>query len=152
MNDNEIQGKYSNAVGDHVEKIIHTKLNLYKEQVNDRLVYDVQKEFPLLNKNIDVLIPNVETPIILIESSYNITTGSAQSKRADQLVEFYGILMKHNANHRNNKIIMMNYCDGFGWLGRQNDLHRIYDASDFVFNQQTLNVLDEVLDEYYPHF
>lgn len=152
LNDNEIQGKYSNAVGDHVEKIIHTKLNLYKEQVNDRLVYDVQKEFPLLNKNIDVLIPNVETPIILIESSYNITTGSAQSKRADQLVEFYGILMKHNANHRNNKIIMMNYCDGFGWLGRQNDLHRIYDASDFVFNQQTLNVLDEVLDEYYPHF
>ena len=88
--------------------------------------------------------------IILIESSYNITTGSGQSKRADQLVEFYGALMRHNANHRANKIIMLNYCDGFGWVGRQNDLHRIYDASDFVFNQRNLNVLDEVLNEYYP--
>ena len=110
-----------------------------------------QKEFPLLNKNIDFLIPSVNAPIILIESSYNITTGSGQSKRADQLVEFYSTLMRHNANHRANRIIMLNYCDGFGWVGRQNDLHRIYEASDFVFNQKTINVLDEVLNEYYPN-
>ena len=114
-------------------------------------LYEIQKEFPLLNKNIDFLIPGVDAPIILIESSYNITTGSGQSKRADQLVELFGILMRHNANHRGNRIIMLNYCDGFGWVGRQNDLHRIYDASDFVFNQRKLNVLDEVLNEYYPN-
>jgi len=89
--------------------------------------------------------------MLLIESSYNITTGSGQSKRADQLVELYGILMRNNANHRANRIIILNYCDGFGWVGRQNDLHRIFDASDFVFNQRTLHVLDEVLNEYYPN-
>lgn len=151
LNDNEIQGKYSNEVGAHVERIIQSRLEQYKTDVNDNLRYEVQREFPLLNKNIDFLIPGVNAPIILIESSYNITTGSGQSKRADQLVELYGILMKHNANHRANKIIMLNYCDGFGWVGRQNDLHRIYDASDFVFNQRTLHVLDEVLNEYYPN-
>jgi len=150
LNDNEIQGKYSNEVGAHVEKIIQTRLNRYKIITNKNLEYEIQKEFPLLNKNIDFLIPGVDAPIILIESSYNITTGSGQSKRADQLVELYGILMKYNANHRNNRILMLNYCDGFGWVGRQNDLHRIYDASDFVFNQRALSVLDEVLDEYYP--
>jgi len=149
LNDNEIQGKYSNEVGAHVEKIIQNKLDEYRNSVNNELRYEIQKEFPLLNKNIDFLIPSVDAPIILIESSYNITTGSGQSKRADQLVELYGVLMKHNANHRANKIIMMNYCDGFGWVGRQNDLHRIYDASDFVFNQNNLNVLDYVLNEYY---
>ena len=151
LNDNEILDKYSNKVGAHVEKIIQSRLDNYKIQVNDSLKYEIQKEFPLLNKNIDFLIPSVDAPIILIESSYNITTGSGQSKRADQLVEFYGALMRHNANHRANKIIMLNYCDGFGWVGRQNDLHRIYDASDFVFNQSTLNVLDEVLTQYYPN-
>lgn len=151
LNDNEIQGKYSNEVGAHVERIIQSRLEQYKANVNNNLKYEVQKEFPLLNKNIDFLIPSVNAPIILIESSYNITTGSGQSKRADQLVELYGILMKHNANHRANRIIMLNYCDGFGWVGRQNDLHRIYDASDFVFNQRTLHVLDEVLNEYYPN-
>lgn len=151
LNDNEILDKYSNKVGAHVEKIIQSKLDNYKINVNTSLVYEIQKEFPLLNKNIDFLIPSVTAPIILIESSYNITTGSGQSKRADQLVEFYGTLMRHNANHRANKIIMLNYCDGFGWVGRQNDLHRIYDASDYVFNQRTLNVLDEVLNENYPN-
>lgn len=151
LNDNEIQGKYSNEVGAHVERIIQTRLENYKANVNRTLQYEIQKEFPLLNKNIDFLIPSVMAPIILIESSYNITTGSGQSKRADQLVEFYSTLMRHNANHRANRIIMLNYCDGFGWVGRQNDLHRIYEASDFVFNQRTLNVLDEVLNEYYPN-
>ena len=151
LNDNEIQGKYSNEVGSHVERIIQSRLDHYKANINANLRYEIQKEFPLLNKNIDFLIPNVNAPIILIESSYNITTGSGQSKRADQLVELYGILMRHNANHRTNKIIMLNYCDGFGWIGRQNDLHRIYDASDFVFNQRSLHVLDEVLDEHYPN-
>jgi hypothetical protein len=150
LNDNEIQGKYSNEVGAHVERIIQTRLESYKTNINSNLQYDIQKEFPLLNKNIDFLIPSLTAPIILIESSYNITTGSGQSKRADQLVEIYGMLMRHNANHRANRIIMLNYCDGFGWVGRQNDLHRIYDASDYVFNQKTLNVLDEVLDEFYP--
>lgn len=151
LNDNEIQGKYSNEVGAHVERIIQTRLESYKANVNRTLQYENQKEFPLLNKNIDFLIPSVNAPIILIESSYNITTGSGQSKRADQLVEFFSTLMRHNANHRANRIIMLNYCDGFGWVGRQNDLHRIYEASDFVFNQRTLNVLDEVLNEYYPN-
>ncbi len=151
LNDNEIQGKYSNEVGAHVERIIQSRLELYKSTINANLQYEIQKEFPLLNKNIDFLIPSVNAPIILIESSYNITTGSGQSKRADQLVELYGILMRHNANHRANRIIMLNYCDGFGWVGRQNDLYRIYDASDFVFNQHTLHVLDEVLNEYYPN-
>jgi hypothetical protein len=150
LNDNEIQGKYSNEVGAHVERLIQKRLDNYKATMNRALQYEIQKEFPLLNKNIDFLIPSVNAPIILIESSYNITTGSGQSKRADQLVDFYSILMRHNANHRTNRIIMLNYCDGFGWVGRQNDLHRIYEASDFVFNQKTLNVLDEVLNEYYP--
>lgn len=151
LNDNEISDKYSNRVGAHVEQIIQSRLNNYKASINKSLQYEIQKEFPLLNKNIDFLIPNVDAPIILIESSYNITTGSGQSKRADQLVEFYGALMRYNANHRANRIIMLNYCDGFGWVGRQNDLHRIYDASDFVFNQKNLNVLDAVLDEFYPN-
>jgi DpnII restriction endonuclease len=151
LNDNEIQGKYSNEVGAHVERIIQARLEVYKANVNRTLQYEIQKEFKLLNKNIDFLIPSVNAPIILIESSYNITTGSGQSKRADQLVDFFSILMRYNANNRAKRIIMLNYCDGFGWVGRQNDLHRIYEASDFVFNQRTLNVLDEVLNEYYPN-
>lgn len=143
LNDSEIQGMYSNSVGAHVEKIIQERIN------NFGIIFEEQKEFPLLNKNIDFLIPSVSDARILIESSYNITTGSGQSKRADQLVDFYSTLMRHNANNRDRKILMLNYCDGFGWVGRQNDLRRIYDASDFVFNQSNLIVLDNVLETHF---
>ena len=94
------------------------------------------------------MIPSLGNPVLLMESSYNITTGSGQSKRADQLVELYGILMRHNANHRGNRITMINYCDGFGWVGRQNDLNRIYNASDYVINQKNINQLDEILSQH----
>lgn len=151
LNDNEIQGKYSNQVGAHVEGVIRNRLNEYRQKVNPDLKYEIQKEFSLLNKNVDFLIPSVSNPIIVIESSYQITTGSAQSTRADMLVNSYKTIFGHNANHPSNRIIVLNYCDGFGWVGRQRDLRRIYDASDFVFNQNNLNVLDEVLNEFYPN-
>ncbi|MCA0153761.1 DpnII family type II restriction endonuclease [Winogradskyella vincentii] len=150
LNDNEIQGKYSNQVGEYVEKkLIKKHLDNYKNTVNADLIYETQKEFPLLAKNLDFIIPSVDAPTILIESVYNITTGSGQSKRADQLVELYGILMRYNANNRQNRIIMVNYADGLGWVGRQNDLHRIYDASDFVLNQSNIHILNGILDVYY---
>ncbi len=44
---------------------------------------------------------------------------------------------------------MVNYVDGLGWVGRQNDLHRIYGASDFVLNQSNIHLLKNILDEYY---
>jgi hypothetical protein len=38
-----------------------------------------------------------------------------------------------------------------GSVDKNDFTYRIYDASDFVFNQRNLNVqLDEVLNEYYP--
>ena len=149
LTDHEIEGKYSNAVGIRVEDLIEQHLLEYKRTIDNNLVYDRQKEFPLLNKNIDFLIPSVDSTRILIESSYNITTGSGQSKRADQLVDMYTILMRYNANHRDNYITMINFCDGFGWLGRQNDLRRIYDASDYVISHSTLHLLDDILIELY---
>ncbi|WP_181248527.1 DpnII family type II restriction endonuclease [Flavobacterium magnum] len=148
LNDGEIQDKYSNRVGTHIETLIKNKIDSYNSVTGRNVSYEVMKEFPLLNKNIDFLIPSLNEPKILIEASYNITTGSGQSKRADQLVDIYSALMKHNANHRQNQIIMVNYCDGFGWVGRQNDLHRIYGASDYVINQKTLDLLDGILDAY----
>jgi len=149
LTDHEVERKYSNSVGMHVEDLIEKKLHEYKSTIDNSLTYERQKELPLLNKNIDFLIPSVDNSRILIESSYNITTGSGQSKRADQLVDIYSVIMKHNANHRDKNITMINFCDGFGWVGRQNDLRRIYDASDFVINHANLNQLDDILFDIY---
>lgn len=148
LNDNELQGKYSNKVGAHVESLIKAQLEKYKAQINPKMTYDEQKEHPILNKNVDFLIPNVANPLILIESSYHITTGSGQSKRADQLVDMATTITKRNASVKQ-KAIIINYCDGFGWLGRQNDLRKIYDNSNYVLNQKHLYLLDEILEEHF---
>ena len=69
LNDNEIQGRYSNEVGQYVEKaLIEKHLEQYKNTVNDSLIYDTQKEFRLLAKNLDFIIPSLGAPKILIES------------------------------------------------------------------------------------
>lgn len=145
LSDNEIYRKYSNEVGKHVEQLIRNQVEWYRQNIDRSLRYEVQKELPLLNKNIDLIIPSVQNPRVLIEVSYMITTGSSQSKRADQLVEFHTQLVRHNANHPNRKIIIINYCDGFGWVGRQNDLRRIHDSSDYVINQKNLRLLGDIL-------
>lgn len=147
LNDNEIQDKYSNKVGSHVETLITNKIDEYIRRNNNELTYEKTKEFPLLSKNIDVILPNVDHARVLIEASYSTTTGSSQSKRADELTNYYSRLMLHNVNNINSKIIMINYCDGFGWVGRQRDLQRIYDSSNYVLNQNSLHLLDDILTE-----
>ena len=147
LNDNEILDKYSNRVGAHVEKLITNEIEKYIAKSNKDLTYEVQKEYSLLNKNIDIVIPSLNNPRVLIESSYNITTGSGQSKRADQLVDIYSTLHKNNSNHPNNKVIMINYCDGLGWVGRAKDLERIHNSSDYVLNQKNLHILHDILSE-----
>lgn len=148
LNDFELQGKYSNMVGAHVESLIKTQIADLKTTHGLEVAYESQKEYPLFNKNLDIIIPTVDKPQILIESSYNITTGSGQSKRADQLVELRGILSRRNVNFKD-KIILVNYCDGFGWVGRQNDLRRIYDVSDYVINQHHLHLLSDIILSHY---
>lgn len=40
--------------------------------------------------------------------------------------------------HDNDSMIFINFIDGAGWLARQKALERIYSASDYVLNLNTL--------------
>jgi hypothetical protein len=64
----EIQKEYSNEVGAHVERIIR-RLESYKSDINNITIRN-SKRIPIIEQNIDFLIPSVNAPIILIESSY----------------------------------------------------------------------------------
>lgn len=76
----------------------------------------------------DFIIPSKETPKIIIECSYAVTTGSGMGDKAktEKTVATY---LKSNYPD----VIFVGFVDGIGWYVRKQDLKRMVDAYDFVF-------------------
>lgn len=75
-------------------------------------------------KEVDVAIPNTSNPQLLIMSSYNLTTSSSQSSRANEHTLMYEDILRHN-RRKNEDVQFWNVIDGGGWLSRRSDLTKI---------------------------
>ncbi len=76
-----------------------------------------------------------------------VTTGSGQSTKRETMINVAKEVINRNM-HDNDKMIFINIIDGAGWIARQKDLERIYSASDYVLNLNTLSNLGDILDFY----
>jgi hypothetical protein len=140
-----IEGKYNNGIGDrlfaHVEKQIKDICG------KEGLSYACKKHVPVLQRIVDFAIPNENNPKILIDVSFSVTTSSAQTKRkedekkaAKKLRDIYST--------SGNSIILVNFVDGAGWVGRQSDLRDIHRCSDFTVNLKAIDNLDAIIHYY----
>lgn len=134
------KGTYSAQVGREVENLVE---KILQEHISNE--YECRKK--VFDRNIDFVIPNVQTPKILIEVSYMVTTGSGQSTKRETMINVAQAVSNRNM-HDNDQLIFINIIDGAGWLARQKDLERIYTASDYVLNLKTLRLLGDILDFY----
>ena len=94
------------------------------------------------NKEVDIAIPNTNEPEILIMCSYNLTTASGQSTRANEQFGMYESLQRHNRLTKTNggkEAILINVLDGGGWLSRKNDHRKLYESSDYCFAHSQLD-------------
>ena len=113
------------------------------------LDYKKGSVFAVDNKEVDLAIPNLESPQILIMSSYHLTTSSSQSERASAQQAMYDRLQTWNrsrsqsANPDGCKFI--NVIDGSGWIDRRKDLEHLWRNCDYCFTHQTLSKLREVV-------
>ena len=139
------EGIYSNAVGDKIEEIISIKLTEWCQKYGTTFVHE--KNIPWIARNIDFVIPDVDNPKILIEVSYMVTTGSGQTTKQRDEHQTRLRIDDYNRNNREN-VIFVNFIDGAGWLGRQNDLRLLYEDSDYVVNLKYLDSLEEVIKSY----
>jgi len=135
-------GKYNNNVGDRVEDKIEEKLKELGEKYD--FSYSREKFVPWIKRNMDFAIPNEQDPYIIIESSFQVTTGSGQTTKRNDMVSTSETIRGHNIQH-DKKIAFVNFLDGAGWIGRQADLKRIYNCSDYVINLKTLNLLEDII-------
>jgi hypothetical protein len=118
--------------------------NRIKELVQLERRTFAQGSCTLVDRKVDLMIPNAIDPKIIIMSSYDETTSSAQSTRASDMITLYENLqhrrMQAGADH-----YFVNIVDGGGWLARRRDLHRMWTGCDFCLNIQTLHQLRQII-------
>jgi len=79
-------------------------------------------------RTIDIIIPNRETPEVLVECSYVITTSSGQGDKSKTEIGMRKLLKQYFPN-----ALFIGFIDGIGWYVRKNDLERMVRAFDDVF-------------------
>jgi hypothetical protein len=85
-------------------------------------------ELPGINRNLDFVIPNLSTPKVVIESSYEVTTSSAMGDKAKTELSVNNNLKTHYP-----EAVFVGFVDGIGWYVRRRDLQRLLGAFDMVF-------------------
>ncbi|MCM1501012.1 MAG: hypothetical protein NC124_21345 [Clostridium sp.] len=138
---NSFKGTYSTRVGREIEDLVE---GIIRDAVGEH--YVCRKK--VFDRNIDFVIPDTKNPKVLIEVSYMVTTGSGQSTKRETMISVAREISNRNM-HDVDKMIFVNVIDGAGWLARQKDLKRIYNASDYVINMENLEKLKEILLYYY---
>jgi len=87
-------------------------------------------------RTMDFIIPDQENPLLIIESSYVVTTSSGQGDKAKTEINVARLIKKYYP-----KALFIGFVDGIGWYVRKNDLKRMVGAYDdvFTFHKEELN-------------
>ncbi len=106
---------------------------------------DLQKLVGVLDeekRTMDFIIPDQENPLLIIESSYVVTTSSGQGDKAKTEINVARLIKKYYP-----KALFIGFVDGIGWYVRKNDLKRMVGAYDdvFTFHKEELNRFKELI-------
>ena len=104
-------------------------------------VYQKGKVRIVDDKEVDVSVPDLALPRILIMAAYYLTTSSAQSNRAREQQTMYEHVQTYN-NLRDNRdlpdVQLVNVIDGGGWIRRSGDLTELHRYCDYALSVSQL--------------
>ncbi len=136
--------KYSVAVGLKIEEVVGeivTELGL---------TYEKGSVFAVDNKEVDIAIPSLEDPKILIMVSYLVTTASTQTSKASEQNTMYDQLRSWNRSRKREaspNCLFVNVIDGGGWISRRKDLERMWKGCDYCFSYEKLDDFRQLVRE-----
>jgi len=107
--------------GSNAEKVIQKILKKNKIKFEQGKIKDIPR-------TMDAIIPDKNNPEIIIESSYQTTTASAQGDKA----KTEGLVAKAIEKYYPD-CIFVGFIDGAGWYARKSDLKRLTDIFKEVF-------------------
>ncbi|MBI4286395.1 MAG: hypothetical protein HY670_10945 [Chloroflexi bacterium] len=119
----------------------HAKRGAYKAQGDNdpaQLLKDLLGKYgipyksnvkpPGISRTLDLVIPSVTAPRIVVECSFQVTTSSAMGDKAKAEIEVASDIKKHHSQPE-----FAGFVDGIGWYVRKKDLAKLVSAFDVVF-------------------
>ena len=130
----QLQSMYSTHVGFALESLVGNIVTEcgYRYMKGPVLCVD--------HKEVDIAIPDIGDPRILIMSSYFTTTSSGQGGRAREQRGMYEDVCRHNSQRFNSKtpaVQFINVVDGGGWI-RRPDLRILHQFCDYILAESHL--------------
>jgi hypothetical protein len=112
----------------NAESLLDTLLNRLNIPHESGDLYELIENAFETKRTMDFIIPSKRNPKVIIESSFVVTTSSAQGDKAKTEIEVRELLKKHYP-----KAAFIGFVDGIGWYVRKRDLQRLVSAFDDVF-------------------
>lgn len=127
-----LSGKYEN----NPEYLIASVLNDLQIPFERGDLTELFKNEPVAKRTMDFIIPNKNNPLIIIESSFLVTTSSGQGDKSKTEGNIKALIEKYYP-----KAKFFGFVDGIGWYVRKGDLMRMVTAYDdvFTFHKTELN-------------
>jgi len=122
------KGSYSGLAPNNPVIILQKTIKALKIDFTSGDLPKLAKFLKKEKRTMDCIIPNKENPLIIVESSYLMTTSSGQGDKAKTEINIAKEIKKHYPN-----AMFIGFIDGIGWYVRKNDLKRMVAAYDDVF-------------------
>lgn len=102
-------------------------------------------------KEVDLVVPSLSEPYVMVMVSYMETTSSGQTARANEQRSMYQKVREERERYPNNpRRAFVNVVDGGGWLARRTDLMKLHASCDYCLNLKTLDVLKQIILAHVP--
>ncbi len=124
----KLKGQYSASVKNNPENLICKLLE------RNGIAFERGK-IKNIRRNLDFIIPDKQKPLIIIESSYEVTTSSAMGDKAKTEIEVRNDIKKNYPG-----TYFIGFVDGIGWYVRKSDLQKMVQAFDDVFTFHKIQI------------
>ncbi|WP_238580123.1 DpnII family type II restriction endonuclease [Treponema endosymbiont of Eucomonympha sp.] len=122
------KGSYSGMKSNNPETVVEELLRNIGVSFEKGDLRELIKNAPDSKRTMDFIIPNKQTPLIVVESSFLATTSSGQGDKSKTEIAIDTLLKEHYPNAH-----FVGFVDGIGWYVRKNDLRRMVNAYEDVF-------------------
>ncbi len=138
------KGSYSGNKENNPEGVIAELLNELEITFEGGDLSGLVENAPDTKRTMDFIVPNKQSPQLIVESSYLATTSSGQGDKAKTEIAVYQLIKQHYPSAK-----FIGFIDGVGWYVRKQDLKRMVAAFDevFTFHKSELLRFEQLLIE-----
>jgi hypothetical protein len=136
------KGSYSGIKDNNPETVITEILEKLGLTFETGDLTELISNAPDNKRTMDFIIPNKKKPLLIIESSFLVTTSSGQGDKSKTEISIDSLIKKHYPNAK-----FIGFIDGIGWYVRKGDLRRMVKAYEdvFTFHKDELQRFEKML-------